>query len=309
MEKKFLDESTLTYLRNYIDGQDKVIYNTAANLVSSTHLESLTRPATQPDAQVIPSITTTNEQQNLTIGDGLEIRDGALTTKKYVEANPTESGTTNLTSLKVNGEVFNIPEAPSNIVTTDTEQEISSKKTFTSNLWFKNSLGIAGYISSGSAHNFQQISIWSYGGYPSLSINTTNRNYNPRELLLEGMGGNSSRMIVYFSKDGNVAMLSDIPTIKDITQLYKHEYALTETSSSDIIKVCFWSTQNVKVALEDASRYAFSNIQAYDETTSKSLTLLRINSDSFYVIGDSGAIESKAYSVTSYTIDGTTTEY
>ena len=82
MEKKFLDESTLTYLRNYIDGQDKVIYKTAANLVSSTHLESLTRPATQPDAQVIPSITPENKQQNLTIGDGLEIKEGALTTKK-----------------------------------------------------------------------------------------------------------------------------------------------------------------------------------------------------------------------------------
>lgn len=109
MEKKFLDESTLTYLRNYIDGQDKVIYKTAANLVSSTHLESLTRPATQPYAQVIPSITTTNEQQNLTIGDGLEIRDGALTTKKYVEANPTETGTTDLAKLKVGSTVYNIP--------------------------------------------------------------------------------------------------------------------------------------------------------------------------------------------------------
>lgn len=113
MEKKFLDESTLTYLRNYIDGQDKVIYNTAADLVSSTHLESLTRPATQPDAQVIPSITPENKQQNLTIGDGLEIKDGALTTRKYVEANPTETGATNLTSLKVNGEVFNIPSGGS----------------------------------------------------------------------------------------------------------------------------------------------------------------------------------------------------
>ena len=109
MEKKFLDESTLTYLRNYIDGQDKVIYKTAANLVSSTHLESLTRPAIQPGAQVIPSITTTNEQQNLTIGDGLEIKDGALTTKKYVEANPTETGATDLTSLKVGSTVYNIP--------------------------------------------------------------------------------------------------------------------------------------------------------------------------------------------------------
>lgn len=113
MEKKFLDESTLTYLRNYIDGQDKVIYKTAADLVSSTHLESLIRPAIQPDSQVIPSITTTNEQQNLTIGDGLEIKDGALTTKKYVEANPTDTGTTDLTSLKVGSTVYNIPSGSS----------------------------------------------------------------------------------------------------------------------------------------------------------------------------------------------------
>ena len=80
MEKKFLDESSLTYLRNYIDGQDKVIYKAAADLVSSTHLESLTRPTIQPTSQLIPSITTTNEQQNLTIGDGLEIENGVLKT-------------------------------------------------------------------------------------------------------------------------------------------------------------------------------------------------------------------------------------
>ena len=35
MEKKFLDESTLTYLRNYIDGQDKVIYKAAADLITA----------------------------------------------------------------------------------------------------------------------------------------------------------------------------------------------------------------------------------------------------------------------------------
>lgn len=125
MEKKFLDESTLTYLRNYIDGQDKVIYKTAADLVSSTHLESLIRPATQPDAQVIPSITTTNEQQNLTIGDGLEIKEGALTTKKaplelylniteYITEETSENGTiteeaANLIQTKINaGEIVGV---------------------------------------------------------------------------------------------------------------------------------------------------------------------------------------------------------
>ena len=39
---------------------------------------SLTLPSTSPSSQVIPSITTSNEQQNLTIGSGLEIKDGAL---------------------------------------------------------------------------------------------------------------------------------------------------------------------------------------------------------------------------------------
>ena len=42
---------------------------------------NLTLPYTTPTSQVIPSITTSNTQQNLTIGDGLEIKDGALTAK------------------------------------------------------------------------------------------------------------------------------------------------------------------------------------------------------------------------------------
>ena len=41
-------------------------------------VNNLTLPQTAPSSQVIPSITTSNEQQNLTIGDGLEVKDGAL---------------------------------------------------------------------------------------------------------------------------------------------------------------------------------------------------------------------------------------
>lgn len=41
---------------------------------------SLTLPQTAPSSQVIPSITTANTQQNLTIGDGLTIENGALKT-------------------------------------------------------------------------------------------------------------------------------------------------------------------------------------------------------------------------------------
>lgn len=37
-------------------------------------------PTTTPTSQVIPSITTSNEQQNLTVGDGLAIENGALKT-------------------------------------------------------------------------------------------------------------------------------------------------------------------------------------------------------------------------------------
>ena len=45
-----------------------------------TEYASLTLPQTAPTSQLIPSITTTNTQQNLTIGDGLTIENGALKT-------------------------------------------------------------------------------------------------------------------------------------------------------------------------------------------------------------------------------------
>ena len=104
MEKKFLDETSLTYLRNYIDGQDKVIYKTAADLISSTHLESLLRPTTQPLSQVIPTITAANEQEYLTIGEGLEVRNGALTARACsIPALPEDAATKTYTLQSVNG--------------------------------------------------------------------------------------------------------------------------------------------------------------------------------------------------------------
>ena len=42
---------------------------------------TITLPQTTPSSQVIPSITTSNTQQNLTIGNGLEIKNGALQEK------------------------------------------------------------------------------------------------------------------------------------------------------------------------------------------------------------------------------------
>lgn len=45
---------------------------------------TITLPQTAPSSQVIPSITTSNTQQNLTIGDGLAIENEALKTNKYL---------------------------------------------------------------------------------------------------------------------------------------------------------------------------------------------------------------------------------
>ena len=42
---------------------------------------NLTLPSTSPSSQLIPSITTNNEQQNLTVGNGLEIKNGVLQEK------------------------------------------------------------------------------------------------------------------------------------------------------------------------------------------------------------------------------------
>ena len=47
----------------------------------ATPTDSLELPSKPPTSQLIPSITTSNMQQNLTIGNGLEIRNGALQEK------------------------------------------------------------------------------------------------------------------------------------------------------------------------------------------------------------------------------------
>ena len=64
-----------------VDG--KVILNGKEDLVDTSGNElisggGLTLPQTAPSSQLIPSITTSNHQQNLTIGNGLEIKNGAL---------------------------------------------------------------------------------------------------------------------------------------------------------------------------------------------------------------------------------------
>ena len=67
------------FLPNY-SGSDngKVLSVVNGKAQWTTHTDSLELPSTSPTSQLIPSITTSNKQQNLTIGDGLTIENGAL---------------------------------------------------------------------------------------------------------------------------------------------------------------------------------------------------------------------------------------
>ena len=67
------------FLPNY-SGSDngKVLSVVNGKAQWATPTDSLELPSTSPTSQLIPSITTSNEQQNLTIGDGLTIENGAL---------------------------------------------------------------------------------------------------------------------------------------------------------------------------------------------------------------------------------------
>ena len=63
---------------------------------------TITLPQTAPTSQVIPSITTSNTQQNLTVGDGLTIENGALKTNN-IPALPSDANTKTYTLKSING--------------------------------------------------------------------------------------------------------------------------------------------------------------------------------------------------------------
>lgn len=68
-----------------------------------TEYASLTLPSTSPTSQLIPSITTTNTQQNLTIGDGLTIENGALKATGSGGGGKSVPPTLNLTDFETGG--------------------------------------------------------------------------------------------------------------------------------------------------------------------------------------------------------------
>lgn len=111
------------------------------------------------------------------------------------------------------------------------------------------------------------------------------------------------------SKDGTIALLSDIPTIYGITQLYQHHYELEAQPSGDTIYVTCWSTQNTKILLEDITRYAFSNVQVYNSGNDETIQVIKWFSLGFRYINDSGNIDSMGYTVIHYYINGEPTTY
>ena len=110
------------------------------------------------------------------------------------------------------------------------------------------------------------------------------------------------------SKDGTIALLSDIPTIYGITQLYQHYYEL-ENQVGDTIYVTCWSTQNTKIPLTDITRYAFSNVQVYNSSAEYTIQVIKWGSSGFNFINDAGNIDGNSYTVINYYIDGEPTTY
>lgn len=78
-----MSETNLVFVGPYQEGLGsfKVLINMESGAVVNKweeKINSLVLPTTTPTSQLIPSITISNEQQNLTIGDGLIIKNGAL---------------------------------------------------------------------------------------------------------------------------------------------------------------------------------------------------------------------------------------
>lgn len=78
-----------------------LIINNNLSIETKIYYSDLSLPSTSPSSQVIPSITTSNTQQNLTIGDGLVIENGAL--KTTIPPLPADASTKTYTLKAVNG--------------------------------------------------------------------------------------------------------------------------------------------------------------------------------------------------------------
>lgn len=93
---------TLTFEGWYLSiGLITITINSEDRKVDFIAKSVLMSPTTSPSSQVIPSITTSNTQQNLTIGNGLTIENGAL--KTTIPPLPSDASTKTYVLKAVNG--------------------------------------------------------------------------------------------------------------------------------------------------------------------------------------------------------------
>ena len=96
------DKPTLTFEGWYLSiGLITITINSEDRKVDFIAKSVLMSPTTSPSSQVIPSIKTDGSQQNLTVGDGLEIKNGAL--KTNIPALPSDASTKTYVLKAVNG--------------------------------------------------------------------------------------------------------------------------------------------------------------------------------------------------------------
>ena len=191
---------------------------------------------------------------------------------------------------------------PSKVVLTNKQQKISGVTLFES-LYVGNDYWKAS-ITAGSNSNSQY--------YMILSANAGEFHFAcPAKYNLKLITNHLTRHTTIYapSKDGTIALLSDIPTIYGVSQLYQHHYKLEAIPSNDTIYVTGWSTQNTKILLEDITRYAFSNVQVYNSSNDETIQVIKWASSGFRYINDSGNIDSNGYTVTNYYINGEPTTY
>lgn len=181
--------------------------------------------------------------------------------------------------------------------------------------------GLGNYVTTDTAQT-----ITGYKKISSIGIDTINgatlgnaivrQNTSTGEVILGStvrplrLWGNQTRPS-YSKNDGasysDLALLSDVPSIYGVSQLYRHDIEF-DILNGDGIKCTFWSTSNEKINDFSQIPYlAFSNIQVKNISNEKILNVVQWNSDGFRFYesdGTSTLIGDGYDGVTAYYING-----
>ena len=180
---------------------------------------------------------------------------------------------------------------------------------------------LSGYVTTNTAQT-----ITGYKKISSIGIDTINgatlgnaivrQNTSTGEVILGStvrplrLWGNQTRPS-YSKNDGvsysDLALLSDVPSIYGVSQLYRHDIEF-DILNGDGVKCTFWSTSNNKITDFSQIPYlAFSNIQVKNISNEKILNVVQWNSDGFRFYesdGTSTLIGDGYDGVTAYYING-----